>query len=166
MDENENPDFTTKHNFQSNFKEISNKNFNFTSTQPQEANFSNNNPIRTPLKDKLFNFNLINSKTPLSKNLLKSQMVNKIQVNKFNQNQQEIKFQIKESKKNKNFNFQDSNAKDYLISEEKTENKTKTFFNLKEKLQLHSKNEIEINASVKFSNKEIHSDIDSNIGNE
>jgi len=166
MDENENPDFTTKHNFQSKFNEISNKNFNFTSTQPQEANVSNNNPIRTPLKDKLFNFNLINSKTPLSKNLLKSKMVNKIQVNKFNQNQQEIKFQFKESKKNKNFNFQDSNAKDYLISKEKTENKNKTFFNLKEKLQLHSKNEIKINESVKFSNKEIHSDIDSDIGNE
>jgi hypothetical protein len=92
MNENINSDVTSKHiNQQSGFKQIddnnknNNKNFNFL----LEVTGVNTVPTRTPLKDKFFNFNANNSKTPIHKNPpLNSQI---ILYEKQQLNQQEVK---------------------------------------------------------------------------
>lgn len=140
MNENENPFFNKNKNNNSNLKDIQNKNFNFLNLAPQDSNIATNAPMRTPLKDKLFNFNAINSKTPLNKNMLKSQINNKNQATKTEHFQQEIKESIKESKNNNIYNKQNLKSKDFYVLNNNTQNKNKSFIDLKKKLALDSKN--------------------------
>lgn len=152
MNENINSDLTNKHNFHSALKEINiNKNLNLT-----EVNGGNGIPTRTPLKDRRFNFNVNNSKTPLNKNILNSQIINAKQTNKEKHNQQEIKDQLNESKLKNHINFQSLNSKEKLISG-KAENKTKGSINFKENMLLilkeQKEQEREPNAAVNYLSK-------------